>query len=330
VEGFDGTSNTDDLETAFQLMHLLVTAPRVDDVAFGQAFNGARIRTQLAEVNPAWQAWVAYNEARFGLEWHRPVATHEQLASMSPESLLDLYRRRLGDVDDLLVAVVGDVDAGVVERLARHYIGTLPAGEADTFVDRHRPFPEGVTRREIPEGPETSATLEIYHEAELPVTPSLRVNAHVLRVLLDERLLKQVRQELGASYVAGVAISPSLLPRPAVNSRVVITVDAAYVEEAHSTALSILADLASNGPTAEEIEQARAVAAADYDKVTNASLLSVLTERLYTSDDNVLTVKGSVEALGEVTAATLQALAAELYDTENRIEIVRIPTASGG
>ena len=327
VEGFNGASNPDDLETAFQLMHLLVTAPRVDDVAFGQAFNGARIRTQLAEVNPAWQAWVAYNEARFGLEWHRPVATREQLDAMSAESLLDLYRRRLGDVDDLLVAVVGDVDAEVVERLARHYIGTLPAGEADTFVDRHRPFPEGVTRREIPDGPETSAVLEMSHEAELPVTPAVRVNAHVLRILLDERLLQQVREELGASYVVYSRITPALIPKPTVYSDVVVTVDDEGLEDAHATVLAILADLVANGPTAAELQQAIAVAASDYDKITNSTLLRVLTERLYTSEDDVLTTKRSVDALGEVTAATVQALAAELYDTEDRIEIVRVPTA---
>ena len=328
VEGFDGASNTEDLETAFQMMHLLVTAPRVDDVAFGQAFNGARIRTSLAEVNPAWQAWVAYNDARFGLEWHRPVATPEQLASLSAESLLDLYQRRLGDVDDLLVAVVGDVDAEVVERLARHYIGTLPAGEADTYVDRHRPFPEGVTRREIPVGPETSAVLEISHEAEVPVTPAVRVNAHMLRVLLDERLFQQVREELGSSYVAYSTISPTLIPRPTIYSEIVVTADAARLEEAHATVLSILADLVANGPTPEEIQQARAVAAADYDKVTNASLLSLLAARLHTSDDDLLTTGRSAEELGEVTAATLQALAAALYDTEDRIEIVRVPASS--
>ena len=126
TEGFDGGANSEDLETLFQLLHLLVTAPRVDDIAFEQALNSAAIRTQLAEVHPSWQAWVAYNEARFDPAWYRPVATPEQLATMSPESLLDLYQRRLGDVDDMVVAVVGDTDAEVVERLARHYIGTLP------------------------------------------------------------------------------------------------------------------------------------------------------------------------------------------------------------
>ena len=330
VEGFNGASNTDDLETAFQMMHLLVTAPRVDDAAFGQAFNGARIRTSLAEANPAYKAWVAYSDARFGLEWHRPVATPEQLAAMSAESLLEMYQRRFGDVDDLVVAVVGDVDAEVVERLARHYIGTLPAGDPDTYVDRHRPFPAGVTRRDIPVGPEMSAVLEISHEAKLPVNPSTRVNAHVLRVILDGRLVQQVREELGASYVAYSTISTAIIPRPTVYSDIVVTADAARLEDAHATVLSILADLVANGPTAEELRQARAVAAADYDKITNGSLLSVLTERLYTSDDDLLAAGRSVEQLGKVTAATVQALAAEIYDTEDRIEIVRIPTSSIG
>ena len=65
-EGFDGGANPEDLETLFQLLHLAVTAPRVDDLAFGQAYNSTAIRTSFAEVNPAWQAWVAYNEAASG------------------------------------------------------------------------------------------------------------------------------------------------------------------------------------------------------------------------------------------------------------------------
>ena len=330
VEGFNGASNTEDLETAFQMMHLLVNAPQVDELAFRQAVNSAEIRTSLAEANPAWQAWVAYNEARFGLEWHRPVATREQLASMSAESLLDMYQRRFGDADNMVLSVVGDVDAEVVERLARHYIGTLPSGDSGTFVDRRRPFPEGVTRRDIPVGAEMSAVLEISHEAELPVTPSVRVNAHVLGALLDERLFQQVREELGLSYVAYSIIATQYTPRHRVSSDIVVTADAAGLESVHNTVLSILADLVANGPTEEELQQARAVAAADYDKVTNASLLGVLADRLYTGDADLLTAKRSLDELENVTAATLQALAADLYDTENRIEVVRVPASSEG
>ena len=330
TEGFDGTANRDDLETLFQLMHLMVTAPRVDDLAFDQALNSAAIRTQLAEVNPAWQAWVASNEARFGLEWHRPVATREQLASMTAESLLDLYTRRLGDVDDLVVAVVGDTDPEVVASLARHYIGTLPTGEPDTYVDRHRPFPTGLVRREIPVSADESAVMQMSYESEIPVTPSLRVNAHVLRVILDNRLTLLVREELGASYVTQVSISPAFAPRPTVYSDIVFTSDAARLDDAHARTLSILADLVANGPTAEELDQALAVAQVDYSTPSNGRLLSVLTNRLHTDDASLLTPERSLEELARVTAATVQALAADLFDTENRIEIVRIPASYGG
>ncbi len=330
TEGFSGGASRDDLETMFQLMHLLVTAPRVDDLAFDQALNSAAIRTQLAEVNPAWQAWVASNEARFGLEWHRPVATREQLASMTSASLLDLYTRRLGDVDDMVVAVVGDADPEVVGRLARHYIGTLPAGESDTYVDRHRPAPTGVVRREIPVSEDESAVMEMSYETQTPVTPSLRVNAHVLRVILSDRLTRLVREELGASYITQVAISPALAPRPTVYSDIVFTADAARFDDAHARTLAILADLVASGPTAEELDQAIAVAQVDYDKSSNARLLGVLTNRLHTDDENLLTPERSLEELAKVTAATVQALAAEIYDTEDRIEIVRIPTSSAG
>ena len=330
TEGFNGSASPDDLETLFQLIHLLVTAPRVDDLAFDQARNSAAIRTQLAEVNPAWKAWVVSNEARFGLEWHRPVATREQLASMTAESLLDLYQRRLADVDDMVVAVVGDVDAEVVERLARHYIGTLPAGEPDTYVDRHRPAPTGLVRREIPVSADETAVMEMSHETEMAVTPSLRVNAHVLRVILDNRLTLLVREELGASYVTQVSISPAFAPRPTVYADIAFTSDAARLDDAHARTLSILADLVANGPTAEELDQAIAVARADYDTPSNARLLGVLTNRLFTDDENLLTPERSLEELGKVTAATVQALASDLFDTEDRIEIVRIPTGVGG
>lgn len=330
VEGFNGAANTEDLETAFQIMHLLVTAPSVDELAYREALNGAAIRTSLAKVNPAWQAWVAYNEARFGLEWHNPVATEEQLASMSAEALLDLYQSRLGDVDDLVVTVVGDVDAEVVAQLARHYIGTLPAGEPDTFVNRHRPFPEGVTRRDIPVGPEMGAVLEISYEAERPVTPSLRVNAHVLRVLLDDILFRLIREEVGASYVASVSISPSFIPTNRVYSDIVVTSDGPSLEGLHGRVLSIVDDLAANGPSAEELQEAKAVAASDFDKVDNSRLLGILTNRLYIDEADLLTPARSIEELEKVTAATVQALAAELYDTENRIEIVRVPASPSG
>ena len=326
-EGFDGAANPEDLETLFQLLHLAVTAPRVDDLAFGQAFNSTAVRTSFAEVNPAWQAWVAYNEARFGAEWHHPVATREQLATLSPETFLSLFRERLGKVDDMVLAVVGDTSAEDVERLARHYIGTLPAGDPDTYVDRHRHAPTELVRREIPITADMSAVLQMYHDIVVSDYPSARVNARVLDVVLNDRLFRLVREELGASYVAGVVIQTVLTPRLTVYSDLFYTVDADGYGAAYNRVLSILADLVANGPTAEELEQAKAVVRADYREPSNDTLLRVLVNRLHLDDDHLPTSRNSLEELDAVTVASVKSLAATLYAGEGRVEIVRVPTA---
>ena len=326
-EGFNGGANPEDLETLFQLLHLAVTAPRVDDPAFGQAFNSTAIRTSFAEVNPAWQAWVAYEQARFGTEWHHPVATPEQLATLNPDSFLSLYRERLGDVDDMMLAVVGDISAEEVERLARHYIGNLPAGDPETFVDRRRPAPTELVRRNIPVTGDMSAVLEMYHDAEVSDSLAVRVNARVLDSILDDRLFRLVREELGASYVAGVSIRTAPTPRPTLYSDLFYTVDADGYEDAYNRVLSILADLADRGPTAEELEQAKTVLRADYTEPSNGALLGVLISRLYFDDSNLHTSQNSLEELDAVTVSSVRALARVLYEKEGRVEVVRTPSA---
>jgi zinc protease len=326
-EGFDGGANPDDLETLFQLLHLAVTAPRVDDLAFGQAFNSTAIRTSFAEVNPSWQAWVAYNEARFGTEWHHPVATREQLGTLSAESFLNIYQQRLGDVDDMMLAIVGDTSAEEVKRLARHYIGTLPAGAADTYVNRHKSAPTELVRREIPVTADMSAVLQMYHDAHVSDSLSVRVNADVLDSILNDRLFRLVREELGASYVAGVAIATALTPRPTVYSDLFYTVDADGYDAAYNRVLSILADLVSNGPTAEEVEQAKTVLRADYGEVTNGALLSALINRRHLDNTDLRTSQNSLEELDAVSISSVRALATVLYNKDGRVEVVRVPTA---
>ena len=119
-----------------------------------------------------------------------------------------------------------------------------------------------------------------------------------------------------------------LTPRPTIYSDLFFTVDAAGYQDAYNRVLSILADLVANGPTVEEIQQAKAVAQADFDKVNNAGLLNVITSRLHLDDEGLFTSARSLEELQKVTAATVQSLAAELYDKETRVEIVRVPTPS--
>jgi len=325
VEGFTEAAGVDDVETMFQLLHLLVTEPRIDDQAYADALHTAETRLELAGRDPRWQAAIAYLEARYGDTWHRAVASREEIDSLTRQRLLDMYRSRLGSVDDLVVAVVGDIDASVIERLAQHYIGTLPAGEADTYVNRRRPFPSGLVQRQVTVGEGESAVLEIYHEAELEVTPLRAVAADVLTTALGERLFLVIREELGASYEAGAVISGSTAPSQFFDSVVYASLDPTRFDEIYATMQNILADVAANGLTPAEFEQAVAIRTTDYALTRNVHLLSALLSRPHVGDENVLTQRRRTELLGRLTPEDVQALAAALYGEGGRIEIARRP-----
>lgn len=331
-EGFGGGSSRGDIETLFQLLHLLVTEPRVDDAAFDEALNEAETRLSLTEANTGWQAWLAYNTARFDEAWHRPVATREQLDALTPEALLDLWRRRLGSVDDMVVAVVGDVGAAVVEDLARRYVGTLPAGRADAYADRRPPAPDGVVPLFVGAADDdVSAVFDAYYETEAPVTPAAAVAADVLSTVLNDRLWRVVREDLGASYTAAASVSPVRAPRPGFSSEVLVTVDPDRLGEIRSTVLSILDDLAAAGPDAAELQQARTVLELDYaDVSSNAVWLDVLTSRLHLDDDELLTPRRKLAELAQVDAAAVRDLAADLYGAGDRIEIITAPAPQPG
>ncbi|MCY4423262.1 MAG: insulinase family protein [Acidimicrobiaceae bacterium] len=325
VEGFTGSAGTDDVETMFQLIHLLATEPRVDEQAYADAVHTAETRLELAGRDPRWQAGIAYLEARYGTTWHRAVASRAEIDSLTRQRLLDMYRSRLGSVDDLVVAVVGDIDASEVERLARRYIGTLPAGEADTYVDRRRPMPSGLVQRQVKVGEGESAVLEIYHEADIELTPLRAVAADVLETALAERLFLVIREELGASYVAGGTAQGNAAPRQYFGSRVYATLDPSRFDEIYATMLQILSDVAANGLTPAEFEQAVAIRTTDYARSGNFDLLGALLSRPHVGDENVLTQQRRTEELGRLTPEDVQALAAALYGEGGRIEIARRP-----
>ena len=326
-EGFSGAAAVEGIEAMFQLLHLFVTAPQVDDQAFAESAQVGEIILSLAEADPDWQEWVAYNEARYGdqIAWFHPVTPQNALDALSAESLLDRYRSRLGDVDDLVVAVVGDIDRDTVGRMARTYIGTLPAGEADGFVNRRPSEPGGVVRRDVVLAPDTVATsTTIYHEAPMAIDPATEVVADVLGAALGARLDAEVREAIGATYSAYVSIIPSLAPEPTILSQLTATGDPERMEDIRAEVFRILVDLVDNGLGAEQFAQALAVVQADYTHIQNQDLLGVLLRRAHAADDQLPTSERLFRELSEVTAADVHALAVALYDPDQHIEIVRV------
>lgn len=326
-QGFNATSSTNNTETLFQLIHMLVTAPRIDDRAFQNTLNTIRTRIASAETRPDWQAVLAYIEARFGSEWHWPVTTAEQLEALTPETLLSIYEDRLNDVGDVVVAIVGDIEPLEVEKMASRYLGTLPQGKVETYSNRRPAKPESLVQRQITAREETTAILRMYFEQAGEFSILKHAVASVLETALTEKLLLSIREALGSSYSVSASISATLAPEPTYTSTVTATLDPARFADIRQSVLEILTDISANSFQSEEFERAKTVVLTNYGRTTNAAMLNLLTRRLYLKDDELPTRAKMLAAINQVTLEDMQALAAELYNQESRIEVAQRPAS---
>lgn len=327
TQGVTGASSTSDIDTMFQLMHLLFTEPRVDDQAFAEAANIGEIILHLSQANADWQSLVAYTQNRYGdaFDWFNPVASRETLDALTAESLLERYKQRFASVDDLVVVVVGDVDRAVVERLARTYVGTLPAGEPDSYVNRRTVEPSGIVRQEVQLGADSRSTaLQVYHEALMSLGPAVEVASEVLKVILNERLLKDVREDIGATYSVSVALSRYFTPEQGIRSTLTASGDPERMDEIETEVFRILNDLVAGNLGADEFRSAVAVVAANYKLASNADLMRPLLQRLFLTDDQLSTPQRLVAELSQLELADVLALAKAIYDPDQYINIVRV------
>ena len=324
TEGFSGSSSPDDLDDLFGLLHLYVTEPRVTQVAANEQIQRMQTRRTSADNSPSWIAWVAMWAAYYQHSpWFTYVPTQEQIDAATPASLLELYEMRLTDVDDLVVVVVGDVDQDAVADLAARYIGTLPAGAPDSFVDHNPGFPPGIHRDTIPVDADSGETgLSVVFGARVPVMVESLVTADVARSLLRDLLLTAVREDLGETYSVAVSIAPYIQ----VNTWEVVieaTGAAETLDQSLDTILDVIEELAANGPTDTDLAQAVSVARDDFQLDHNSEIVGPLLRRRHLDDALVGTPSQRLEALSEVTAADIQQLASILLDTDNRIEVLR-------
>jgi zinc protease len=322
TEGFFGQSGVEDLETLFQQLSLSVTSPRVSEVALSETITSADDQGRRVAGDAGTAAVNAVADARFDGD-ERFLLVPPPLADLTPERALDIYTQRLGKVDDLIVAIAGDVDSATVKELAEAYLGSLPAGEADTWADvRPDPVAE-VIRRDIVAGSGTATgTVVVLYPSLFDVDASTRVELRVFEQIFNGRLLDVVREELGASYGGRAVTEAVVSPREGVDVLLFANIDPSRSDEILDVILAEANDLATGGPTAEELERARSVIQADYDLVNNPQLIQMM---LTPPEEEILTYDRRAALLANVTADRIQALAATILPAEVRVEAVAVP-----
>lgn len=314
------TANRDQ---AADLLRLALTSPRFDDEAVERVRGQISANLAFAAKDPdrvAEKAWykAAYGEHPYG---RPPSGTAESVAAISRADLVSFARKNFAR-DNLKIVAVGDIDAKALGDLIDRVFGGLPAKAELTPVKYELPTAKGrldVIEMNVPQ------SVAIFGLGAMKRKDPDFMAAFVMNQILGgggfaSRLMEEVREKRGLAYSVYSYLSPyrhtSLFAGGVAtkNDEIVQSLDVIKGE---------LKRMASDGPTAEELENAKSYLTGSYalrydtnSKIAN-QLLGILQEDL--GIDYVDRRNAEVNA---VTMDDVKRVARKLLDTENLIVTV--------
>jgi len=251
-------SLTENKDEVVDLVRLAMSQPRFDEDAIERVRAQILAGLKFDENDPETVAALAWNRIAFqDHPYGRPVkGTKESVAGISADDLKD-YVRRVFARDKLVVSVVGDIGPEELGKMLDRLFGDLPERSDLVQVAEADP-PLGPTREVI--------TMDVPQSvAQFGMRGISRqdddfVPAYVLNYIIggggfSSRLMEEVREKRGLAYSVRSSLY-SYMHGPVFIGHV------ATKNEAVGQSLSVIRNelerMAEQGPTAEELESAKA------------------------------------------------------------------------
>lgn len=214
----EGGATLNDLETAFQVLYLQMTRPRLDTLAI--ASYKAHVKAQLSDraYNPA----NAFNDTiQLVLSQHNPLVTatvpptEAMVDSMNGPRSLAMFKDVFHDMSGMHFVIVGNFIPDSIAPLVARYLGALP-GVAETPPRQPKDMkidpPSGVVHRVGYGGHEPRASTTLVFHGPMTLTPERSWALSGMTEVLKLRLTDRLRMQMSGTYTVGVQSSVDVLP----------------------------------------------------------------------------------------------------------------------
>jgi len=249
-----------DLEVGLQLAHALLTDGKIEK----SAFRNWKLRTlqQLERMQsmPQFKAMEAVADLLSGSDPRRRLPSADDVNRQSVAEAQAWYERLCREAP-IEVAVVGDIELEQAMPLIERYIGSLPARK------RSAEHLDELRRLARPTGP-----LARHVEVETITPQGMAMagfiaaegrNTHDRRALtlasqiLSTRLIKEIREDRGLVYSIRARYQPSWVYRDSAQFSAGAPCDPANAKMVAGEIHRLFEEFAQNGPTAEELANAK-------------------------------------------------------------------------
>ncbi|MGF1610930.1 MAG: M16 family metallopeptidase [Kiloniellales bacterium] len=319
MDSFQGSLRTltENRDTAFDLLRLALSEPRFDDEPVERIRSQILAGLQRKSEDPDTIAGRTLRQMLFpGHPYSRPTdGTPESLARITAADLRRFVAERLAR-DTLKVGVVGDITAAELAPLLDSTFGGLPAEAKPIAVPDVAAAAEGgvvVIEKAVPQSVVALGQPGIKRD-----DPDFYA-AYVVNYILGgggfaSRLYKEVREKRGLAYSVYAYLSP--LEHSAIVSGGVATANA-RVAESLALIRQEWARMAEEGPTAEELENAKTYLTGSYPlRLSSSSRIAGMLVGIQLDELGIDYINRRNDFIEAVTLEDARRVARKLYNAD--------------
>ena len=325
-EGFTGSSNKKDLETAFQLIHLYFTAPRFDQEAYDSYMKRLETAVKSQEADPDSAFIKAIKELITQNHNRGRYMDMELLSEISLKDAQDVYRARFADPGDFTFIFVGNVDIEKAKELCSLYIASIPSsGAKEKWKDVGLRIPEGRQQKDVYKGVDFRSQVITILDGNIRYNAKELLNLEAVAYFLNQRLLEVIREKLGGTYTIQAYPSTTPIPVSQYMLNIIYSCSPLRVDELMAAVNAEIENLKKEIPQ-DYLDQFKAIQLNEYNKSikNNSWYLSQLTDcAFYGGRFSIDT--SFPDKLEKLSIKALRKKCVKYLDTKNMLTAVLYP-----
>jgi len=260
LEGLEGHSTPEDLETMFQLIYLYFTGPRLDETAFTTVKNRIEANVKNRESDPEQTFWDTFNRLLGQNHFRSRPWTLQTVSEMDLDKSFRFYTDRFSDASDFTFIFVGNFTADGIRPFVERYLGSLPAsGRVEQWKDLGIDPPDGIVREDVKKGVEPKSLVSVVFNGETAWTLEKAFLFSALEDLLEIPLRETIREEEGGAYSLWVYSSIQNLPDDEYYIYIGFGCDPDRAEELSGILFAEIEDLKENGPRETDVQKVKEI-----------------------------------------------------------------------
>ncbi|MCB9013465.1 MAG: insulinase family protein [Bacteroidales bacterium] len=331
-EGVSGNCSPKDFETLLQLNYLYFTGIRKDEDAYAAYIS--RIENVIKPMRSTPRAIFSDTLTKI-TSMNSPrafaIPSDAQLASISLDRCIEIYKDRFADAGDFSYFMVGNFKVDEVIPMLETYIGGLPAtGRKENWKDVEPGFPSGLVKVDVPVNSEPQALVSMQWKGSFKWKLKDRVQFDMLMDILSITCRESMREDQGGVY--GVSINGSVSRIP----KIEYSIDASWgcspenVSKLSQTVLDEMNKIIKNGPTEEDLNKVKETDIRDRESAMKENsfwLGAIRNSVVY--DSPVMSLEEYKKLITSVKQKDIQSIAVKYLDTNDYVEVALTPAGGG-